>query len=95
MARRERNDGIEEGRYSELGLSEVKLDAGFLGALKGNAFFVRVAVLASILERLGAVLVRSASRLLGSRLRMGRMRRQGWMRLTTMASWVLLTLSRI
>lgn len=51
VARRERNDGIEEGRYSELGLNEVEFDADLLGALKGKAFFVRVAVLASILER--------------------------------------------
>lgn len=51
VARRERNDGIDEGRYSELGLSEVRLDVGLCGALKGNAFFVRVAVRASILER--------------------------------------------
>jgi hypothetical protein len=51
VARRERKDGIEEGRYSEVELTGVKFDAARPGALNGSALRVRVAVRARIAAR--------------------------------------------
>jgi hypothetical protein len=51
VARRERKDGMEEGRYSVTEFSGVKFDTVRTGALNGSALRVRVAVRASIAAR--------------------------------------------
>ena len=51
VARRARKEGRDDGRYSEVGLSGVRLDAARPGGLNGSALRVRVAVRASIAAR--------------------------------------------
>jgi hypothetical protein len=51
VARRERKEGIEDGRYSEVEWRGVEFDVTRTGALNGSALRVRVAVRASIAAR--------------------------------------------
>lgn len=55
MASRDRKDGIEDGRYSDVGLDDD--EAG--PYLKGKAFLVRVAEREIMAARWGAVFERS------------------------------------
>lgn len=61
VPKRERNDAVEEGLYSEAELEDEREAAGevvefvMVGSLNGNAFFVREAVRERIAARCGAV----------------------------------------
>lgn len=61
MDSRERNDVIEEGRYSESVAAGAPDDDGVVGRIKGKTFFERDAARDNMAVRCGVLLVRTPS----------------------------------